>query len=394
MLFSFAIIFLFGLFLGALFNKLKLPDLIGMLIAGIIFGPYGLNLIDNSVLNISSQLRSIALVIILLRAGLTLHIDDLKKIGRPAILLSFLPATFEIIGMLILAPIFLGLNLIESAILATVIAAVSPAVIVPKMIKIKDEKYGTKKKIPQLILAGASVDDIFVIALFSIAVYTAMSGTVSWLSFLSIPVSIISGIILGGVVGKLLSIFFAKIKTRDTVKVLVILSVAFSMMALEDKLKDIINISSLLAVMTSAMTLLFFSPKIAEGLTHKFSKLWVAAEIVLFVLVGTTLDPSYLQGMGFKVVGLILLVLLIRMIGVGISLIKSNLLLKERAFCFFSYIPKATVQAAIGAIPLTLRLPCGKIVLTVSIASIIITAPLGAFFIELFYKRLLTKDDE
>lgn len=393
MLFSLALIFLCGICLGGIFTKLKLPSLLGMLITGIILGPYALNLLDSSILNISADLRQIALIIILTRAGLNLDLQDLKKVGRPAFLMCFIPAIFEIIGMILLAPKLLGLTILEAAILGTVIAAVSPAVIVPKMLKLMNEGYGKSKSIPQLIMAGASVDDVFVIVLFTAFTGLASGGTISSLDFIKIPTSIILGFIVGAILGKLLSILFEKIHLRDSIKVVIILSVSFILVTVEKKFTGIIGFSGLLAIMTMGGAIQKFRNIVATRLSLKFSKLWVAAEVVLFVLVGATVNINYALASGFLAVLLIFGVLIFRMLGVFICMLKTQLTTKERLFCMIAYCPKATVQAAIGSIPLSMGLSCGNIVLTVAVLAILITAPLGAFTIDLTYKKLLKKGD-
>ncbi|WP_215904827.1 cation:proton antiporter [Treponema brennaborense] len=394
MLVSLALVFLFGSFFGSLLQKLKLPGLLGMLIAGIVLGPSVLNVLDESLLSLSDNLRRIALVVILMRAGLSLNAGDLKKAGRPALLLCFVPAAFEIAGMLIVAPVLLSVSLLDAAILGTVIAAVSPAVIVPKMIKLQEEGYGSANRIPQMLLAGASVDDIFVIVLFTIATDIALGGTASWATLLNVPISVVSGIAAGGATGALLSVFFAKVHVRDTAKVLILLSVSFLLLGAEQAVKAYVPFSALLAVMSCGMALLRFRPPVARRLAVKFSKLWVGAEVVLFVLVGAGLDASYALQAGGAVVALIAAVLVFRMIGVAVCVVGTHLSVRERLFCMIAYIPKATVQAAIGALPLSMGLACGNIVLTVAVVSILITAPLGSFLIDRTYKRLLPHDRE
>ncbi len=380
MLLSIALIFLIGMILGWLCSKLRLPSLIGMVITGIILGPYSLNCIDDSILSISSELRKIALIIILIRAGLTLNVSDLKKVGRPAILMCFVPACFEICGMMILAPKFLGVSLMDAAIIGAVVGAVSPAVIVPKMIKLINEKRGTEKGVPQLILAGASVDDVFVIVMFTVFIGLAQGKKISFLTLVNIPASIILGIVVGIMTGIVLSAFFKKFHMRDTVKIMIILSVAFILVYVEDKLKTPITFSALVAVMFIGMALQKRRNIVAERLSLKFNKLWCVAEIVLFVLVGATVDLHYVSKTGLVAIVLIFSVLLFRMAGVLLCLLKTNLTIKERVFCMIAYLPKATVQAAIGGIPLSLGLSCGNTVMSVAVLSILITAPLGAFF--------------
>lgn len=389
MLLSIALILLIGMFAGWLCSKLRLPGLLGMIITGIILGPYVLNLIDASILNISSELRKIALIIILTRAGLTLNINDLKKVGRPAIMMCFIPATFEVIGMVILAPMLLGVTVLEAAIMGAVVGAVSPAVIVPKMIKMIEEGYGVEKGIPQLILAGASVDDVYVIVLFSAFTSLASGTGVSVISFVNIPVSIILGIIVGLLVGLMLSYLFIKIHMRDTVKVIIFLSTAFILVSIENALNTPITFSALISVMFMGIALQKKKKEVAVRLSVKYNKMWVCAEIVLFVLVGATVDISYAASAGIAAVILIFGVLIFRMAGVLLCMVRTKLNFKERLFCMFAYMPKATVQAAIGGIPLSMGLSCGNIVLTVAVLAIIITAPLGAFIIDLTYKKLL-----
>lgn len=389
MLMSLALIFLVGMAMGSIFGKLKLPRLLGMLITGIILGPYVLNLLDPTILSISPDLRQIALVIILTRAGLALDIEDLKKVGRPAVLMCFIPAVFEIVAFCILAPKFLGLTLLESAILGTVIAAVSPAVIVPKMLSLMEDGYGTKKSIPQLIMAGASVDDIFVIVLFTSFTGIATGGSFSPMTLVQIPISIILGFVLGIVLGLILVYLFKKIHMRDSMKVIIILSVSFIAINIEHALKEIVPVSGLLAIMSIGGTILKSYGKLAKRLSMKYTKLWVGAEIFLFVLVGATVNIQYARSSAVIAILLILCCLIFRMVGVFISLINTNLTLKERIFCAIAYSPKATVQAAIGAIPLSLGLACGEIVLTVAVLAILISAPLGALGIDMTYGKLL-----
>lgn len=389
MLTSIAVILLSGLLLGSIFSKMRLPSLLGMVVVGIILSPHALNLIDPAILNISADLRQIALVIILTRAGLSLNITDLKKAGRPALLMCFVPACAEIIGVTVLAPSLLGVTALDAAIIGSVIAAVSPAVIVPRMIKLIDEGYGKKHSIPQLLLAGASVDDVFVIVIFTALTSLASTGTVSAFSFLQIPISIITGIITGALTGTALVIFFKKIHMRDSVKLLIILSFSFLLLELQNRLEGIIPISGLLSIMSLGIMIKQNYSVLAERLSVKYNKLWIAAEIFLFVLVGATVDLSYAFHAGIFAVLLVLSALMFRIAGVAISLIKTELTKQEKLFCMIAYTPKATVQAAIGALPLTMGLDCGQIVLTVAVLSILITAPFGAICIDNLYKRLL-----
>jgi len=393
MLTSIALILLAGLFMGWVFSKLKLPSLLGMIAVGILFGPYALNLIDASVLGISADLRQIALVIILTRAGLSLDISDLKKVGRPAVLMCFVPACAEILGTVIFAPLLFSVTVLEAAVMGSVIAAVSPAVVVPRMIRLMEKGYGVKKRIPQLILAGASVDDVFVIVIFTALTSLASSGTVSVLCFLEIPISIGLGILLGGVLGFILAKFFQKFHMRDSVKLLIVLSVSFLCLEIQTRLEGFIPVSGLLAVMSMGITIKQKYGVLAARLSVKYNKLWIVAEIFLFVLVGATVDLTYAVAAGAGAVLFIVIALLFRMVGVSVSLIKTDLSKKERIFCMLAYTPKATVQAAIGAIPLSMGLPCGNIVLTVAVLAILMTAPFGAICVDRLYGMLLEKQN-
>lgn len=393
MLLSIALILLVGMFTGWICKQLHLPSLLGMIITGILLGPHIFNMIDESILNISSELRRIALIIILTRAGLSLDLNDLKKVGRPAILMCFVPACFEMIGMVILAPRLLGVSVLDAAIMGAVVGAVSPAVIVPKMLKLMEEKYGTRQGIPQLILAGASVDDVFVIVMFSAFTGLAQGGNVSPMSFVKIPVSIAVGIFVGMIFGIVLAKFFEKVHIRDTAKVIIILSLSFILVTFEDNYSDIIPFASLIAVMCVGIALQRRRAVVANRLSLKFNKLWVAAEIMLFVLVGATVDLKYVQSAGIAAVVLIFGVLVFRMLGVFCCLLKTKLNMRERIFCMLAYTPKATVQAAIGGIPLSMGLACGNMVLTVAVLAILITAPVGAFAIDCTYRKLLTKSE-
>lgn len=392
MLFSLAAIFLCGMLLGGVCQKLKLPPLLGMLLTGILLGPYALNLLDGSILGISAELRRIALIIILTRAGLNLNLADLKRAGRPAVLLCFVPACFEIAGMVLLAPRLLGVTVLDAAILGSVVAAVSPAVIVPKMLRLMEEGYGTRAGIPQMLMAGASVDDVFVIVLFTSFTGLAGGGSISAAALAQIPVSIALGILAGAVCGLLLAFVFRRLHLRDSAKVLILLSVSFLLVTLEDSLSGRMGFSGLIAVMAAGVALQCKRGVVAARLSAKYAKLWVAAELLLFVLVGATVDLRYAVGAGAKAVLIIFLVLLFRMLGVWACLLRTRLSRRERAFCMLAYCPKATVQAAIGSIPLSMGLACGDIVLTVAVLSILITAPLGAFAIDRTYQKFLHKD--
>jgi NhaP-type Na+/H+ or K+/H+ antiporter len=393
MLTSLAFIFLLGMFLGYFFMKLKLPGLLGMLFTGIILGPYVLNALEPSLLSVSVDLRQLALVIILTRAGLALDIKDLMKVGRPALLMCFVPACFEIVGMMLVAPPLIHISLLDAAIMGSVVAAVSPAIIVPKMLHLMDQRYGTNKSIPQMIMAGGSVDDVFVIVMFTAFTGLALGGEISPISFLQIPTSIVTGLVIGVFLGWCLTRYFKRYHMRDSVKVLILLSISFLLVALERVLKGIVPISGLLAVMALGATLLKTYDALAVRLSGKFSKLWVGAEILLFVLVGATVNIKYALGAGLAAIVVILLALLFRMLGVFVCMIKTPLTTKERLFCMIAYLPKATVQAAIGSLPLAMGLPCGEIVLTVAVLAILITAPLGAFGIDMTYKKLLVQEE-
>lgn len=389
MLLSISLILLVGMSMGWICRKLRLPGLVGMLVTGIVLGPFALDLLDPDVLNISADLRKIALIIILTRAGLGLDVSGLKKLGRPALLMCFVPATFELLGVLALAPRLLGLTMLESAILGTGLAAVSPAVVVPRMVRLMDEGYGVKEGIPQLVLAGASVDDVYVIVLFSTFTGMMQGEGISVLRFVNIPVSIVFGIGIGLLAGFLLAAFFKKARIRDTSKVLIVLSVSFLLAAIEDSLKTPITFSALIAILFIGIGLQKKSGQTAQRLSEKYGKLWVAAEVFLFVLVGATLNIRYFSRVGIPAVILILGALLFRMLGVFLCLAKTPLKKKEKLFAMIAYTPKATVQAAIGGIPLALGFACGDTVLTVAVLAIVITAPLGAFAIDWSYKKLL-----
>lgn len=393
MLLSIALIMLVGMAAAMLSKKVGLPGLVGMILTGVILGPCVLNLIDDSILNISSELRKIALIIILTRAGLTLDLDDLKRAGRPALLMCFLPASFEILGMILVAPHLLHISILEAAILGAVIAAVSPAVVVPKMIQLMEEGYGMNKQIPQIILAGASVDDVFVIVLFTSFTGLAQGDQISVMKFVNIPISIIAGILIGAVIGIALGIFFTKVHMRDTIKVIIILSLAFILVYLEEMITIPVTFAALISVMFMGIFLKRKKADTSARLSAKFNKLWVMAEIILFVLVGASVDITFISKAGLKTVILIFAVLVFRMAGVFICMLGTKLNGRERLFCMLAYTPKATVQAAIGGVPLAMGLACGNIVLTVAVIAIVITAPLGAFMIEHTYKKLLSKTE-
>lgn len=393
MLRSLALIFLVGLLMGSIFNKLKLPSLLGMIITGMILSPYALNLLDPSIMGISADLRQVALVVILTRAGLSLNIEDLKKVGRPAILMCFVPACFEIVGVILIAVPLLGVSITEAAIMGSVLAAVSPAVVVPRMLRIMEEGYGVKKSIPQLILAGASVDDVFVIVLFTAFTSIESGGEVSPVSFVQIPISILLGVALGLVCGLALIWFFKKFHMRDSVKLLIFLSISFLLIELQNELGGIVPISGLLAIMSMGVALYKWYNVLAVRLSSKYNKLWVAAEILLFVLVGATVDLNYVAAAGLLSVCVVVFAMMFRMAGVFCCLLKTKLDKKERGFCMVAYTPKATVQAAIGGVPLSMGLACGDQVLALAVIAILITAPFGAICIDKLYKKLLKKDN-
>lgn len=398
MLLSLAIIFLAGLFAAAVFERIGLPRIIGMLGVGIVVSPYVLGLLDDSILGISSELRQIALIIILIKAGLSLDLSDLKKVGRPAVMMSFVPACCEIVGYVVFAPLLLGVNRIEAAVMGAVLSAVSPAVVVPRMVRLIEEKYGTDKSIPQMILAGASCDDIFVIILFSTFVTMAQGGTVHAADFLNIPISIVLGVIMGALVGMAVYFLFESSykhnrKIRSSTKVIIMLGTAFLLMSIETLAKPYVAISGLLAVVAMACVIKLKSEKrVTARLSEKFGKLWIAAEVVLFVLVGAAVDVRYTLTAGISAVLMIFAALAFRAVGVFICMLGTKLSAKERLFCVIAYLPKATVQAAIGSVPLSLGLPCGKIVLSVAVLAILITAPLGSIGIDRSYKHLLSAE--
>ncbi len=390
MLTSLGFVLLLGLVLGTLATRLRLPSLVGMLLAGILLGPCVLNLLSPSLLGISADLRQLALVIILTRAGLSLDVDDLRRAGRPAILMCFLPATFEVLGMVVLAPRLLGVSTLDAAIMGAVVGAVSPAVIVPRMLKLMEEGYGVKKGIPQMVLAGASVDDVFVIVLFTSFTGMAQGGSFSPAALAGVPVSIVLGAALGLLIGFVLAKFFARFHMRDSVKVVILLSLAFLLVALEDVIP--VPFSGLLAVLGAGLGLRRWRLVVAQRLTAKFGKLWVCAEIMLFVLVGAEVDLNYAAAAGLAAVATVLGVLCFRALGVLLCVAGSKLDKKEQLFTILAYLPKATVQAAIGGVPLAMGLRCGQIVLTVAVIAILVTAPLGAFAIDFSYRKLLHKE--
>jgi len=392
MLFSLALIIIIGFTLSGILNRLRLPGILGMLITGVILGPFVLNLISTDILNISKDLRQIALIVILSRAGLSLNVKDLKKVGTPAILMCFVPATFELVAITLLAPILFKVSYIEAAIMGTVLAAVSPAVVVPRMLKVMEGGYGKEKSIPQLILAGASVDDVYVIVLFTAFMGMYQGKSFSILKLTAVPISIVVGLAIGILSGLLLVFVFKKLHIRDTIKILIILSVSFLFISLESEVKSYIPMSGLLAVMALGGTILKKYEVLAKRLSDKFSKVWVGAEILLFVLVGAAIDIRFVSDVGLMAVILILSALIFRICGVYICLIKTKLTNREKLFCSIAYLPKATVQAAIGSIPLSAGVLAGNTILTVAVFAILVTAPIGAIGIDMTYKKLLTKE--
>ena len=400
MLTSLAFIFLAGLAMAGICGRLGLPRIIGMLFTGILLGPNVFNLLDSSILLISPQLRQMALIIILLKAGLSLNLSDLRQVGRPAVMMSFVPASFEILAFLLFGPFILGISRVEAALLGSVLAAVSPAVVIPRMVQLMEEKYGTDKSIPQMIMAGASCDDIFVIVLFSTFLGMAQGESVRAADFLNIPVSIVLGILLGAVFGYGLSRFFErayekKRYIRNSMKVVIVLGTSFLLMSVEAWLEDVVSVSGLLAVVSMAcMIKIKSAPIVSKRLADKFGKLWVAAEVMLFVLVGAVVDIRYTMGAGAAAVLMIAIALGFRAVGVCLCLAGTKLNRRERLFGIIAYLPKATVQAAIGSVPLAAGLPCGQLVLSVAVLSILITAPLGAVGMDLTYRKFLEKEKE
>ncbi len=397
MLTSLSLIFLVGLSLAAICEKIRLPRIVSMIVTGILLGPHLLDLLDPQILGISSELRQMALIIILIKAGLSLDLSDLKKVGRPAVLMSFVPASFEILGYVLFAPLLLGVSRMEAAVMGAVLGAVSPAVVVPRMIRLMEEKRGTEKSIPQLILAGASCDDIFVIVLFTTFVGMAHGEKARLLDFVNVPVSILLGVAVGAAFGFLLARFFEKAYAhgrliRNSIKAILLLGAAFLLLAIETWVKRWVAVSGLLAVVSMACVLKIESADcVTKRLSEKFSKLWFAAEVILFVLVGAAVDIRYTLRAGIAAVGMIGIALIFRAVGVTLCLAGTPLNVKERLFCIIAYLPKATVQAAIGSVPLSLGLPCGSIVLSVAVLGILITAPLGALGMDLSCKKLLEK---
>ena len=400
MLTSLSFVFLLGLAMAALCQKFKIPRIIGMLVTGILLGPCVLNWLSESILGISSELRQMALIIILLKAGLSLNLADLKKVGRPALMMSCVPASFEILAFVIFAPAILHISRVEAAVMGAVLGAVSPAVVIPRMVQLMETKYGTDQRIPQMIMAGASRDDIFVIVLFSTFTNMAQGGSAHVADFINIPVSILLGIALGAVAGYGLSLFFETAYAkehyvRNSMKVILILGMSFFLMSVETWLKGKVSVSGLLAVVSMAAVIrIKCIPKVSKRLSEKFGKLWIAAEVILFVLVGAAVDIRYTMQAGIAAVLMIFVGLMFRAVGVSLCMLGTKLNKKERLFCVIAYLPKATVQAAIGSVPLAMGLPCGQIVLSVAVLAILITAPLGAAGMDLTYDKLLVRSED
>lgn len=400
MLTSLALVFLVGLSASAICRKMKLPRIIGMLVTGILLGPYVLDVLAPSILGISAELRQMALVIILIKAGLSLNLEDLKKIGRPAVLMAFLPAVFEITAFVLLAPAVMGINRVEAAIMGAVLGAVSPAVVVPRMVSLMEEGWGTQKGIPQLILAGASLDDVFVIVLFTTFLGMGQGNGIHFMDFVGIPISILLGLVLGGVVGLFLTWLFERHYARqnlirNSTKVIIVLSASFLLLAVEEWLEGIVPVSGLLGIMSMSMVIAMRSvPSVAQRLREKYGKLWLAAELILFVMVGAAVDIRYTLQAGLNAVLMIFLGLVFRSVGVWLCLLGTPLDFRERLYCVIAYLPKATVQAAIGSVPLSLGLPCGRLVLSVAVLSILICAPLGAIGMDLSCPHLLKKETD
>lgn len=391
MLTDIAVIFLLGIVFAKVFEKMGLAPIIGMLMAGIIISPHQLNIVSDTIINLSADLRQIALVVILTRAGLSLNFDKLKKVGRPAILLSFVPASIEMLAIIFFSQNFFNIDTIDAGIMAAVLAAVSPAIVVPRMIKLINEGYGRDKNIPEMILAGASVDDVFVIVFFSSFLALKTGGKLSAMSFLNIPISIITGIFLGIIIGKIFVFVFEKININEIYKTMIFVSLSFLMLKLQSLIEPYIAMSALIAIMAAGIVINRIDSKMAKELLGTYNRLWKIFELFLFVLVGISVDLAYIKEAGLLAVLLIIIGLIFRMIGVNISLIGTNLDKNERVFTSFAYLPKATVQAAIGPVALSMGLNSGNLILSVSVIAILLTAPLGAILTDKTYKKLLKK---
>lgn len=394
MFLSLFLIFLLGFIGGYLLEKIKIPKIVWYLILGILLGPSLLNIVDNSLLNISSYLRQIALVIILTRSGLSLNLRNLKEIGRAAILMCFIPASFEIIGIVIFAPILLGISYFEALLLGSVLAAVSPAIVVPRMIKLKNEGYGEVNLMPEIIMAGSSCDDIYVIVLFYSFKNLVASNSFSALSLLKIPSSIILGILLGFLVGIIIVKIFKKFNINTPYKIIIMLSSSFGMLFLEEFLDQYVSISALLGIIVMGIIVSKYLKEDVVKIKQGYESLWNGFEILLFALVGCITDINLaFSKEGVLILGLILLGLIFRSIGVLLCVIKTKYTWKEKLFLIISYLPKATVQASIGGIVLKEGLPCGTLILTAAVVAILVTAPLGAILMDTLTNKLLSRDE-
>ncbi len=394
MLLSLALILLSGLLLGGLMKSLRLPALTGYMLAGFLTGPFCLGWLDSSLLQISPEIRRIALVIILMKAGLSLDLDDLRRIGRPAVLLCFVPATCEIAAFLLLCPHLLGLSLLESALLGAVMAAVSPAVVVPRMTRMMDEGIGTRKGIPQMIVAGASADDVYVIAIFSAMLSLSSGGSVSAWDFLQIPLSMVTGILAGAAAGLAASFLLARIRCGSVERFLILLSVSFLLLSLEEALSPFFSLSGLLGVMSLCITLRRREAALASACAGLCGRVWTGAEIFLFALVGAIVDLQVIRQAGLAMVLMLCAGLCLRLAGTWLCVSGKGLTFREKLFCAFCETPKATVQAAIGGIPLSAGLACGNTVLAFAALAILLTAPAGALLIDSTCRRWLRQDEK
>lgn len=393
MLQSLGYIFILGYFLGYLFEKIRIPNIIGYLVAGIVLGPFAMNVLDDGLMAVAGDLRQITLLIILTRAGLSLKFKDFKKMGRKIFIVPFLPACFEMLAIFLIAQWFFNLQAMDALLLAAVVVSSSPAVVVPRMVKLINENYGTKKGIPQLILAGDSIDNVFNVVVFATVLAMQTSGDFAFSNFILVPIAVISGIVTGLLIGYLIAKLLKLLQAPNEIKTLLLLSIGFVLLAFEERIDQLIPFSALISVMAMGVAILHFAPKNASVISEQLSKLWVGAQIILFALVGSTVDISYATTISFKAVLMLVLVLIARSVGILICHLGSDYTRKERIFCVMSEVPKATVQAAIGGIPLAMGLASGEIILSISVISILFTAPLGAFLIDTFYQKLLTKDD-
>lgn len=387
---SLAIIILLGLVVNTVFERLEMPGLLGMLILGVIIGPHALNWIDPDLIKISDDLRKIALIVILLRAGLGISRESLKKVGSTAIKLSCIPGLMEGFTIAIISTVVLDFSFIQGGILGFIIAAVSPAVVVPHMLNYIEQGIGTKKGVPTLLLAGSSIDDVFAITIFAtfLGLYSGAHVNIG-IKILSVPISIILGIVIGLTLGLIMVSIFKRNHIRDTKKVLLIIGIAILLTALEKVLERKVEIAGLLGVMTIGFMILEKMPNVGKRLAIKFNKIWVFAEILLFVMVGSQVDISVALDSGLDGLTIIFIGLIARSLGVIFSTLGTNLSWRERLFCIISYTPKATVQAAIGSVPLSLGVKSGDVILAVAVLSILITAPLGAIGIRASAHKLL-----